>query len=118
MRTKVLDSLAKFVDTQMHEGDSASVVSWSHSTRVLAPFTTDKAALKAAIKNIAPRASIQSRIEDMRLRSLCADDALARGRARASARDDCEEMIPARVHQDRALERHLIQPIRVTTAPP
>jgi VWFA-related protein len=116
MRTKVLDSLAKFVDTQMHEGDSASVVSWSHSTRVLVPFTTDRAALKGAIKNIAPRASIQSRIEGMRLRSLCAEDARARGRARTSARDDCEAMIKARVDEEWALERDLIEAMRVTMA--
>jgi VWFA-related protein len=116
MRIQVLDSLAKFVDTQMHEGDSASVVSWSHSTKVLAPFTTDKAALKAAIKNLAPRASIQSRIEDMRVRTICADDARARGRARTSAKDDCEAMIRARVDEEWILERDLIEAMRVTMA--
>jgi VWFA-related protein len=114
-RAQVLDSLDKFIDTQMREGDSATLITWSRRTHVIAPFTTDRAALKAALgKMKATPASIKSRMDDQIVRSNCLDGARTTGRGRAQARDDCFMQIEARIDEQWALERDLLEAMRLT----
>jgi len=112
-RAHLIQSLTKFVDNNLRDGDSASVVSWSRAAHVLVPFTTDRAALKAAINAIQPRGSIQSRMEDNRVRQACTDDARVGGRGRMQARDDCASMIESRIDEQWSLERDLLRALRL-----
>jgi len=116
MRANVFAALNRFVDTQMHEGDSASIVSWSHSTQVLQPFTTDKFLLKDVISKMPQRSTIQARMEDQQVRSECLDASRVRGRGRQSAIDDCAMQIEARIDQQWAMERDLLDAMRLTMA--
>src|SRR5204862_257468 len=114
-REQLLASLTKFIDKEMRDGDEATVISWSRSTRVLVPFTSDKRALVAAINKIEPRASIQARADDARVRESCVDAARARNRSeRAQLIGDCAMMISARADEIWALERDLLEAIRLT----
>ena len=113
-RVQLLASLHKFVAKELREGDEATIVNWARSTHVLVPFTSDKNALLAAIDKIEPRAAIQARTEDARIRNLCAEAASVRGLSRAQAVGDCEMMISSRADELWALERDLIEAMRLT----
>jgi len=114
-RVQLLGSLTKFVEKEMRDGDEGTVISWSHSPRVLIPFTSDKNALVAAINKIDPRSSVQARTEDNHVRQICASAATIRDRSeRAQAIGDCMMMISARADEIWALERDLLQAMRLT----
>lgn len=53
VRKHVTSELAKFIDAQLRPGDRASVIAWNLSLDILAPLTSDKAALHAAIEKVA-----------------------------------------------------------------
>lgn len=116
-RLQLLASLAKFVEKEMRDGDEGTVISWSHSTRVLVPFTTNKSALLAAIQKIEPRSSIQARSEDAHVREICMDATKARKPSeRAQLMNDCSMLISTRADEIWALERDLLEAMRLTMA--
>lgn len=51
-RTKVMKALEKFVDNNMRPGDETTLVTWNPGLKIVAPFTSDHNALKAAIKTL------------------------------------------------------------------
>ena len=72
LRKHVTDELRKFVDDVMQPSDQASVITWDRRLQILAPLTTDKAAVHAAIDTIATTASPVSTNSDFqRLQQEC-----------------------------------------------
>jgi VWFA-related protein len=114
-RQQVLQSLEKFIDTEMRAGDSATIVSWARRTRVIAQFTSDKAALKASLKTLASSGvAIKSTTDDAMVRRRCMSAAAVSGRGRAQAAEDCLMEINARADEQWSLERDLLKAMRVT----
>ena len=54
-RTKVLKALDKFIDSNMRPGDEATIVVWNPGLKIVAPFTSNHAELRAAMKTMAER---------------------------------------------------------------
>lgn len=54
-RAQIIESLRRFIDREIHEGDTASVIAWMRGVHVLAPFTGDKAALQHGVAVLAAR---------------------------------------------------------------
>src|SRR6185369_9504764 len=58
--------------------------------------------------------SIQARVEDNRIRSECEQAAATRGRGRQQALGDCVMQVSARIDEQWALERDLLEAMRLT----
>jgi VWFA-related protein len=54
-RTGVLNSMRKFVESQMEAADEATVVTWNRRLEIITPFTSDKAAVLAAFDVLSKR---------------------------------------------------------------
>lgn len=57
LRKHITGELAKFVDTQLREGDQATVVTWDRVLNIVTPLTGDKAAVQAGIARVAETGS-------------------------------------------------------------
>jgi VWFA-related protein len=81
VRTHVTGELATFVDEVMRGGDQATVIHWDRAMKILVPLTTDKAAVRAAIDEIATTGTPASTNSDFqRLQQRCTQVlAMARG---------------------------------------
>lgn len=53
LRKHVTGELRKFINAQMREGDQASVISWDRVLNIVAPLTSEKVILHAAIDKVA-----------------------------------------------------------------
>lgn len=60
VRTEVVASMEKFVDTKMGPNDEASVVGWNRRLNILTGFTRERAALHAALKKAGEIGSVAS----------------------------------------------------------
>ena len=75
-RTKVVKSLEKFVEANLHANDELSLVTWNPGLKIVMPFTSDRAKLKAALRAMAEH--VNSGPSDMvasqdRLKKECRD---------------------------------------------
>ncbi|HUP61883.1 MAG TPA: VWA domain-containing protein [Thermoanaerobaculia bacterium] len=72
-RKQILGTLEKFVDDQLRPIDLASVVAWNRGLKIVAPLTTDKQAIRAAIAEVATQGSATSiRSDFARVQRECA----------------------------------------------
>jgi VWFA-related protein len=72
LRKHVTDELRTFVNDVLQPGDQASVITWDRRLNILAPLTTDKAAVHAAIETVAGTGSPASTNSDFqRVQQLC-----------------------------------------------
>ena len=67
LRKHVTAELKKFVDSQLREGDQATVISWSRSLSIDQPLTSDKTALHAALDKVANTGSSTSIKSDFQI---------------------------------------------------
>jgi VWFA-related protein len=56
-KSKILNSLDKFVENELRPGDEATLVAWSPGLKIVTPFTSDRKLLRAGIATLSARAN-------------------------------------------------------------
>jgi VWFA-related protein len=118
VRTEVVASLDQFIDKHLGSHDEASIASWNRSLQILTPFTSDKAALHAAVAKVATIGSVNSLATPLgRAQQSCMRSYQAMRNNRMTPRLAYEECIMAVTDQTEELAlgtRQLMGAINVT----
>jgi VWFA-related protein len=120
-RNEVLKSLDKFVTKDLRSGDEATLVAWNPGLKIVTPFTSDRAQLKAGIEAMSSRTNggsmAMSSQKDM-VRRQCTDAldaAKSRDITMAQAWDMCKGAVSAYSEQVAQSTAKTIEAMRLTS---